>query len=161
LSLSEIQHAPADRVGTAAMQKIFPGIGAALMAAAIMVSTVGTVNALAMTGARACYAMAKDRLFFRGAGKLNAARVPARALWIQCVWSVILALPRTFDPATGQYGNLYNNLLDYIISATLIFYVLTILGIFRLRKTQPDAPRPYRAVGYPWLPILYIVGATV
>src|SRR5262249_56105381 len=112
-------------------------------------------------GVGACYEMAKDRLFFRGAGKLNAARVPARALWIQCVWSVILALPRTFDPATGQYGNLYNNLLDYIISATLIFYVLTILGIFRLRKTQPDAPRPYRAVGYPWLPILYVVGATV
>ncbi|HEY6930759.1 MAG TPA: amino acid permease [Thermoanaerobaculia bacterium] len=161
LSLSEIQHAPADRVGTAAMQKMFPGIGAALMAAAIMVSTIGTVNALALTGARACYAMAKDRLFFRGAGELNAARVPARALWIQGVWSVILALPRTFDPATGQYGNLYNNLLDYIISATLIFYVLTIIGIFRLRVTRPDAERPYRAFGYPWVPIVYIVGASV
>jgi len=161
LPLSEIQHAPADRVGTAAMQKIFPGIGAALMAAAIMVSTVGTVNALTLTGARACYAMAKDRLFFRGASQLNAARVPARALWIQGVWSVILALPRTFDPATGQYGNLYNNLLDYIISATLIFYILTIIGIFRLRVTKPDAERPYRALGYPWLPILYIVGASV
>jgi APA family basic amino acid/polyamine antiporter len=161
LPLSEIQHAPADRVGTAAMQKIFPGIGAALMAAAIMVSTVGTVNALALTGARACYAMAQDRLFFRGAAQLNAARVPARALWIQGVWSVILALPRTFDPATGQYGNLYNNLLDYIISATLIFYVLTILGIIRLRRTQPDAQRPYRALWYPWLPLSYVVGATV
>jgi APA family basic amino acid/polyamine antiporter len=161
LPLSEIQHAPADRVGTAAMQKIFPGIGAALMAAAIMVSTVGTVNALTLTGARACYAMAKDRLFFRGASQLNAARVPARALWIQGVWSVILALPRTFDPATGQYGNLYNNLLEYIISATLIFYILTIIGIFRLRVTKPHAERPYRAWGYPWLPILYIVGASV
>ncbi|HEX7254036.1 MAG TPA: amino acid permease, partial [Thermoanaerobaculia bacterium] len=145
LPLSEIQHAPADRVGTAAMQRMFPGIGAALMAAAIMVSTIGTVNALALTGARACYAMAKDRLFFRGAGELNAARVPARALWIQGIWSVILALPRTFDPATGQYGNLYNNLLEYIISATLIFYILTIIGIFRLRITRPDAERPYRA----------------
>jgi len=161
LSISEIQHAPADRVGTAAMQKIFPGIGAALMAGAIMVSTVGTVNALALTGARACYAMAKDRLFFRGAGELNAAHVPARALWIQGIWSIILTLPRTFDPATGQYGNLYNNLLDYIISATLIFYVMTIAGIFRLRATRPDADRPYRALGYPWLPAAYIVGASV
>jgi basic amino acid/polyamine antiporter, APA family len=161
LPLSGIQHAPADRVGTAAMQKIFPGVGAALMAGAIIVSTIGTVNALTLTGARACYAMAQDRLFFRGAGKLNAARVPARALWIQGGWAVVLALPRTFDPLTGQYGNLYNNLLDYIISATLIFYILTIIGIFRLRATQPDAARPYRALGYPWVPILYIVGASV
>src|SRR5262249_42873462 len=111
LPLSAIQHAPADRAGTAAMQRIFPEMGAARMAAAIMISTIGTVNALTLTGARACYAMARDRLFFRGAGQLNAAHVPARALWIQGAWAVCLALPRTFDPQTRQYGNLYNNLL--------------------------------------------------
>ena len=103
--------------------------------------------------------MARDGLFFRRAGTLNAAKVPAWALWLQGVWAAFLVLPRTFDPATGSYGNLYGNLLDYVISAALIFYILTIAGIFRLRSTRPDAERPYRAFGYPVVPALYIAGA--
>ena len=77
------------------------------------------------------------------------------------MWSLLLVLPRTFDAATGTYGNLYSNLLDYVISAALLFYILTVAGLFRLRKTRPEAPRPYRCWGYPWLPALYIVGAAV
>jgi basic amino acid/polyamine antiporter, APA family len=129
------------------------------MAAAIMVSTVGTVNALTLAGARTYYAMAQDRLFFASAGRLNTARVPAVALLIQGLWSVVLVLPRTFDSVTHTYGNLYSDLLEYIISAALFFYVLTIAGVIRLRITKPQAERPYRAFGYPVLPILYIAGA--
>ena len=92
-------------------------------------------------------------------GRLNRAQVPAWALALQGVWASVLVLPRTFDPATGTYGNLYSDLLDYVISAALIFYILTIVGIFRLRATRPDAERPYRAVGYPVVPALYILGA--
>jgi APA family basic amino acid/polyamine antiporter len=103
--------------------------------------------------------MARDRLFFRGAARLNDARVPARALLLQGLWSAALVLPRTYDPATGQYGNLYGDLLTYVISATLLFYVLTIAGLFVLRRTRPDDERPYRAFGYPVVPALYILGA--
>jgi APA family basic amino acid/polyamine antiporter len=159
LPLSAIQHAPSDRVGTAVLQTMFPTFGAAMMAAAIMVSATGTVNALTLAGARTYYAMARDGLFFPSAGRLNAQRVPSRALLIQGLWAACLALPRTYDPATHTYGNLYSNLLDYIISAALIFYILTIAGIFRLRRKMPDAERPYRALGYPIVPALYIVGA--
>jgi basic amino acid/polyamine antiporter, APA family len=159
LPLSAIQQAPADRVATAVLQAIFPTAGAALMAAAIMVSTVGCVNALTLAGARTYYAMSRDGLFFRAVGQLNKARVPAVSLWIQCLWAAFLVLPRTYDPATKTYGNLYSNLLEYIISAALIFYILTIAGVFRLRIKKPDADRPYRAFGYPWLPFLYIIGA--
>jgi APA family basic amino acid/polyamine antiporter len=159
LPLSAIQHAPADRVATAMLRTMFPTLGAALMAAAIMVSTTGTVNALTLAGARTYYAMARDGLFFSSAGCLNQARVPACALLIQGLWAAFLVLPRTFNAATQTYGNLYSNLLDYIISAALLFYILTIGGIFRLRIKRPDAERPYRAFGYPWLPVLYIVGA--
>jgi APA family basic amino acid/polyamine antiporter len=159
LPLSAIQDAPSDRVGTATLDAIFPGLGATLMAAAIMVSTFGCNNGLIMAGARAYYAMARDGVFFRSAGTLNAAKVPAWALWLQGAWAAFLVLPRTFNPATGTYGNLYGNLLDYVISAALIFYILTIAGIFRLRATRPDAPRPYRAFGYPVIPALYIAGA--
>jgi APA family basic amino acid/polyamine antiporter len=141
------------------LQTIFPTLGAALMATAIMVSTVGTVNALTLAGARTYYAMARDGLFFQSAGTLNSARVPAWALLIQGLWAVFLVLPRTYNPATQEYGNLYSDLLDYIISAALIFYILTIAGVFRLRITKPNADRPYRAFGYPWLPALYIIGA--
>jgi len=130
-----------------------------LMAAAIMVSTVGTVNALTLAGARTYYAMAQDGLFFPSAGRLNTARVPAVALLIQGLWSVVLVLPRTFNSATHTYGNLYSDLLEYIISAALLFYILTIAGVIRLRITKPQAERPYRAFGYPVLPILYIAGA--
>ena len=95
----------------------------------------------------------------RSAGRLNDARVPAWGLILQGIWATALVLPRTYDPATHAYGNLYSNLLDYVISAALIFYILTIAGIFRLRKTRPNVERPYRAFGYPLVPALYIVGA--
>ena len=159
LPLAAIQQAPSDRVATAALEVIVPGIGTTLMAVAILVSTFGCNNGLILAGARAYYAMARDGLFFRRVGELNAARVPAAGLLLQGVWSVLLVLPRTFDPATGTYGNLYGNLLDYVISAALIFYILTIAGVFRLRRTRPDAERPYRAFGYPIVPALYIAGA--
>jgi APA family basic amino acid/polyamine antiporter len=133
--------------------------GKLAMALLIMVSTFGTVNALTLAGARACYAMAQDGLFFRRAGILNKARVPGWALGLQCLWSLFLVLPRTYDHTTGHYGNLYSNLLDYVISAALLFYILTVVGLFRLRRTRPDAPRPYRAWGYPWLPAIYILGS--
>ena len=159
LPLAAIQNAPADRVATATLEQIVPGLGAALMAAAILISTFGCNNGLILAGARAYYAMARDGLFFRRVGDLNRARVPAAGLLLQGFWSVLLVLPRTFDPATGRYGNLYGNLLDYVISAALIFYILTIAVIFRLRQTRPDAERPYRAFGYPYVPALYILGA--
>jgi APA family basic amino acid/polyamine antiporter len=161
LPLSAIQQAPSDRVATAMLQSIFPGYGPTIMAIAIMISTFGCVNSLVLAGARAYYAMAKDKLFFRRAGELNAARVPGWGLVAQGIWAAILVLPRTYDPATKQYGNLYSNLLDWVISAALLFYILTIAGVFRLRRKRPDLPRPYRVVGYPVVPALYIVGASV
>jgi basic amino acid/polyamine antiporter, APA family len=159
LPLASIQHAPSDRVATATLDAIFPGLGATLMASAILISTFGCNNGLILAGARAYYAMARDGLFFKAISRLNEAKVPAAGLVIQGVWSVLLVLPRTFDPATGRYGNLYGNLLDYVISAALIFYILTIVGVFRLRRTRPHVERPYRAFGYPIVPVLYIAGA--
>jgi APA family basic amino acid/polyamine antiporter len=161
LPLPAIQHAPSDRVATAVLDRIFPSYGSVLMAIAIMISTFGCINSLVLQGARAYYAMAKDRLFFPRAGSLNAARVPGHSLWMQGAWSAMLVLPRTYNPVTGAYGNLYSNLLDYIISAALIFYILTIAAVFRLRKKMPDAERSYRVPGYPFTPALYIVGAAV
>ncbi|HEY7791302.1 MAG TPA: amino acid permease [Vicinamibacterales bacterium] len=159
LSLPEIQHATDDRVATVMLDKIFPGAGVVIMAAAIVISTFGCNNGLILAGARAYYAMAKDGLFFKPAGELNPNRVPAWGLWLQGIWAAFLVLPRTYDPATHVYGNLYSDLLEYVISAELIFYILTIAGIFRLRRTRPNAERPYRAVGYPIVPALYILGA--
>jgi basic amino acid/polyamine antiporter, APA family len=159
LPLPAIQHAPADRVATAMLQEIFPGYGPTLMAVLIMISTFGCVNSLVLAGARAYYAMAQDGLFFAQAGKLNQARVPGWSLVVQGIWAAGLVLLRTFNPETQQYGNLYSNLLDYVISAALIFYILTIAGVFRLRRTRPDLPRPYRTVGYPVVPAFYILGA--
>jgi APA family basic amino acid/polyamine antiporter len=159
LPIAAIQQAPADRVATAALQRIFPGTGTAAMAIGIMISTFGCINGLILTGARAYYAMARDGVFFRRAGVLNRANVPGWALVVQGAWAVFLVLPRTFNPETGRYGNLYSNLLDYVISAALIFYILTIAGIFRLRSTRPEAERPYRAFGYPLVPAFYIAGA--
>jgi len=159
LPLMEIQQAPSDRVATASLNAIFPGLGATIMAVAIMVSTFGCNNGLVLAGARAYFAMARDGLFFTRAAELNSARVPAWGLVFQGIWAAALVLPRTFNPATGQYGNLYGNLLDYVVSAALLFYILTIAGVFRLRATRPNAPRPYRAFGYPVVPALYIVGA--
>jgi basic amino acid/polyamine antiporter, APA family len=159
LPFTAIQHAPSDRVATATLDAIFPGVGAVIMAVGIMISTFGCNNGLILAGARAYYAMARDGLFFRSAGVLNAAKVPAWALVLQGIWAAILVLPRTYDPASRTYGNLYSNLLDYVISAALIFYILTIAGVFRLRYTRPEAERPYRAFGYPFVPALYIAGA--
>lgn len=159
LPLEAIQRAPSDRVATAALNAIFPGAGAVIMAVAIMISTFGCNNGLILAGARAYYAMARDRVFFRGASELNAARVPGRALLMQGLWAAALVLPRTYDSESGKYGNLYSNLLDYVISAALIFYILTIAGVFRLRFKRPDVERPYKAFGYPVIPALYILGA--
>jgi basic amino acid/polyamine antiporter, APA family len=161
LPLTAIQQAPADRVGTATLRAIFPSAGASVMAAAIMVSTFGTINALTLTGARVYYAMARQKLFFSFAGKLNAASVPAASLALQGLWAALLVLPRTYDPVTHLWGNLYSNLLEYVISAALIFYVLTVAGVFRLRVTRPRALRPCMTLGYPFVPALYIVIATV
>lgn len=164
LSLSQIQGVPEDRVGTAALQVILGGIGASVMAYAIVVSTFGCNNGLVLAGARVYYAMAKDKLFFSSTAKLNKNHVPAVALVLQCVWASFLVLPRTVTTnASGvtTYGNLYGALLDYVVFAVLIFYILTIIGIFVLRRKQPDAERPYKAFGYPYLPGLYIVAASI
>jgi APA family basic amino acid/polyamine antiporter len=158
LPFEAIQHATDDRVGTATIEAMFPTAGVTVMAAAIMISTFGCNNGLILVGARAAYAMARDGLFFKPVGRLNANRVPAWGLLLQGVWSAVLILPRTVKPG-GSYGNLYGDLLDYVISAALLFYILTVAGIFRLRFTRPEVPRPYRALGYPLIPALYIVGA--
>jgi len=158
LPFASIQNAPSDRVASETANVIFPGAGATIMAVAIMVSTFGCNNGLILAGARAYYAMARDGLFFRRVGELNKNHVPAWGLIIQGIWAGILVLPRTVK-ADGSYGNLYGNLLDYVISAALIFYILTIAGIFLLRWKRPDAERPYKAFGYPIVPILYIIGA--
>jgi basic amino acid/polyamine antiporter, APA family len=160
-----IQNAPSDRVASETANVIFPGTGATIMAIAIMISTFGCNNGLILAGARAYYAMARDGLFFRKVGHLNKNHVPAWGLIIQGVWAGALVLPRTVKTdAAGNvtgYGNLYGNLLDYVISAALIFYILTIAGIFVLRRKRPNAERPYKAFGYPIVPVLYIIGATV
>ncbi|PYL15926.1 MAG: amino acid transporter [Verrucomicrobia bacterium] len=173
LPLEKIQHAADDRVATAAMAVMFGGAGGAIMAVAIMISTFGCNNGLILAGARVYYAMAQDGLFFKSTGRLNARHVPAVALILQGLWTALLVLPRTRlrDPVTSapvldasgaeQYGNLYGTLLDYVVFAVLIFYVLTIAGVFVLRRTSPEAERPYRAFGYPLLPAFYIVAATV
>jgi APA family basic amino acid/polyamine antiporter len=173
LPLDKIQHAPDDRVATAAIETVFAGGGPVIMAVAIMISTFGCNNGLILAGARVYYAMAQDGLFFKSTGRLNSKHVPAVGLVLQCVWTCLLVLPRTRlrDAVTHapkldalgheQYGNLYGVLLDYVVFAVLIFYVLTISGLFVLRRKRPDAERPYRAFGYPIVPALYLVAATV
>ena len=165
LPFDAIQNAPSDRVASETANVIFPGTGATIMAVAIMISTFGCNNGLILAGARAYYAMAQDGLFFRAVSRLNKYHVPAWGLVVQGIWAGALVLPRTVKTdAAGNvtgYGNLYGNLLDYVISAALIFYILTILGIFLLRKKRPNAERPYRAFGYPIVPVLYIIGAAV
>ena len=165
LPFETIQNVPSDRVASATADVIFPGLGATLMAVFIMISTFGCNNGLILAGARAYWAMARDGLFFRAAGELNEKHVPAWGLVIQGIWAAALVLPRTVRTdaagAVTGYGNLYGNLLDYVISAALIFYILTIAGIFVLRRKRPDADRPYKAFGYPVVPALYIVGASV
>jgi APA family basic amino acid/polyamine antiporter len=144
-----IQFATQDRVGSAAAEMIFGAAGGTIMAAAILISTFGCNNGLILSGARVYYAMAKDGLFFESVGRLNRSHVPAVALIAQAIWTSLLCL-------TGTYGQL----LNYVIFAALIFYVFTTIGLFILRSKRPDAERPYRAVGYPILPALYIVLAS-
>jgi APA family basic amino acid/polyamine antiporter len=159
LPLEAIQTAPSDRVATSTLEVVFPGLATGMMAVGIMISTFGCNNGLILAGARAYYAMARDGLFFRPVGTLNAQKVPAWGLVLQGVWAAALVLPRTYNPANRAYGNLYGDLLNYVISAALLFYILTIASVFRLRITRPDAERPYRAFGYPVVPALYIAGA--
>jgi APA family basic amino acid/polyamine antiporter len=161
LPLPEIQHAPQNRVAVAVMNSIFGRPGALAMAAAIMVSTFGCNNGLILAGARVYYAMARDGLFFRRTARINRHDVPAAALVAQALWTVFLTLPRTVitNPATGAvtYGNVYTQLLEYIVSADLVFYVLLVIAVVVLRKKRPDAERPYRIWGYPLVPIISVV----
>jgi len=162
LPLVQIQSAPDDRVASAALNAIFGPPGAMIMAVAIIISTFGCNNGLILAGARVSYAMARDGLFFRSTGRLNKSGVPGTALVYQGIWIAVLILLRTRHvDAVGMvtYGNLYSDLLDYVVFSVLIFYVLTIAGIFVLRAKQPEAERPYRAFGYPIVPLLYIVSA--
>ena len=148
LSLNEIKSAPQDRVGTLALEHMFGPVGQYLMAGAILVSTFGCINGLILAGARVYFAMARDGLFFARAGDLNRNGVPAWAPVAQGVWTALLTL-------TGTYGQL----LDYVIFAALLFYVLTMFALFSLRRKQPDLPRPYKAFGYPLVPALYAFSA--
>ena len=143
-----MQYATDDRLGTASMYGLFGEYAAFIMAFLIVISTFGCNNGLILSGARVYYAMAKDGLFFRKAGDLNSKSVPAFGLVSQCIWACLLCLSGT-----------YSNLLDYVIFAVLIFYVMTILGIFILRIKQPDTERPYKAFGYPVIPAVYIISA--
>ncbi len=145
-----IQYASEDRVATAVMEQAFAGYGARIMALAVMISTFGCANGMLLSGARVYYAMSQDGLFFKAAGRLSLkSKTPVVSLWVQWAWTCLLCL-------SGSYGQL----LDYVIFAVLVFYILTIVGLFVLRRTRPDADRPYRAFGYPVLPALYIVMAS-
>ncbi|NUY82101.1 amino acid permease [Flavobacterium sp. MAH-1] len=147
--MQEIATAPSDRVAVVASEYIFGGVGTYIIAVMIMISTFACNNGLIMAGARVYYTMANDGLFLKKAAHLNQHSVPAWALWVQCVWASALCL-------TGKYGDL----LDFVVIIVLIFYILTIYGIFKLRKSMPDAERPYKAFGYPILPGFYIIIAT-
>lgn len=148
LPMHAIAFAPADRVAASASVFIFGETGALIIAFLILVSTFGCNNGLILSGARVYYSMARDRLFFPKAGRLNSRGVPGHGIWIQCIWASALCLSGT-----------YSDLLNYIISVVLIFYILTIAGIYILRRKYPEAPRPYKAPGYPVLPALYILMA--
>ena len=149
LPLNEIANAPADRVAVAASNVIFGNIGTYVIAVMIMISTFGCNNGLILAGARVYYTMAKDGLFFKKAGTLNENAVPAWALWAQCIVAGLLCL-------SGRYGDL----LDMVSFIVVIFYILTIIGIFILRKKRPELERPYKAFGYPVLPAIYILMGT-
>ena len=161
LPLPEIEHAPHNRVAVAMMNAIFGRPGALCMAAAIMISTFGCNNGLILAGARVYYAMARDRVFFKNIGTTNRFHVPAAALVAQGIWTALLTLPRTVtrDPAAPRvvYGNVYNQLLEYIVSADLLFYLLMVVAVMILRRTKPEAERPYRTWGYPIVPVISIV----
>ncbi len=145
LPLTDIAYAEKDRVAVAASTVIFGNVGTIIIALMIMVSTFGCNNGLILAGARVYYTMAKDGLFFKQAGELNRFAVPQLALWVQCILASVWCL-------SGRYGDL----LDMVSFVVVLFYMLTIAGIFILRKKRPDAPRPYKAFGYPLLPLIYI-----
>ena len=149
LSVSDIANAPQQRVALAAALKIFGTAGTTIIALMIMISTFGCNNGLILSGSRVYYTMANDGLFLPAAKKLNAKGVPAKALWMQCIWASALCL-------SGKYGDL----LDFIIFTVLLFYILTIAGIFKLRIKQPHLARPYKAFGYPIIPLIYILLAS-
>jgi APA family basic amino acid/polyamine antiporter len=161
LPLHEIQNAPQNRVATAVMQTVFGPPGAIVMAVAIMISTFGCNNGLILAGARVYYAMARDGLFFKKVDSLNERHVPAVALLAQGVWASLLVLPRVvkIDPHNGEllYGNVYTQLLEYIVSADLVLYMLMVGAVIVMRRKAPEIERPYRTFGYPLVPIVYLV----
>jgi APA family basic amino acid/polyamine antiporter len=151
LPLESIMKVPEDRVATAVMSQILGPVATSVMAAAVLVSTFGCNNGLLLAGSRVYYAMAQDGLFFEGVKKVDpVTHAPVRSLWVQCAWACVLTL-------TGRYSDL----LDYVIFAVLLFYALTIAGLFVLRRTRPEMERPYKAIGYPLLPALYIAAAAL
>src|SRR5437588_2424469 len=160
LPLTEIEHAPQNRVAVAMLNAVFGHPGALCMAAAIMISTFGCDNGLILAGARVYYAMARDRLCFQKIATTNRSRVPAAALVAQGIWTAFLTLPRTvtINAATHEvtYGNVYNQILEYIVSADLVFYLLMVAALMVLRRKRPTAERPYRTWGYPFVPIIPI-----
>jgi APA family basic amino acid/polyamine antiporter len=161
LPLAGIQNAPQNRVATATMQAILGSRATIVMAVAIMISTFGCNNGLILAGARVYYAMARDGLFFSRVGTVNSQHVPAIALIAQGIWAAALTLPRTVtvNPQTGGYtfGNVYTQLLEYIVSADLIFYALMVGAVIVMRRKAPEVERPYRTIGYPIVPLIYIV----
>ena len=165
LSFPEIQQAPQNRVAVAAMKAVFGNPGAMFMAAAIMISTFGCDNGLILSGARVYFAMARDGLFFKKVGTTNRYHVPSAALVAQGIWTAFLTLPRTVmtNAATHQvtYGNVYTQLLEYIISADLLFYLLMVTALIILRRKAPAADRPYRTWGYPFVPLVSILLASL
>ena len=164
LPLEGIQNAPEKRVATALMQAVLGSEGTIIMAIAIMISTFGCNNGLILAGARVYYAMARDNLFFKRVDSVNAHHVPAVALIAQGVWSSLLVLPRTVTTRPDgevTYGNVYTQLLEYIVSADLIFYVLMVGAVIVMRRKAPDIERPYRTFGYPIVPLIYIVIASL
>ena len=169
LPLAGIQNAPQNRVATATMQAILGRPGTTIMAIAIMISTFGCNNGLILAGARVYYAMACDNLFFKRVGTLNARHVPAVALVTQGIWAAFLTLPRTVttksvitsvNPSnvvvTVSYGNVYTQLLEYIVSADLVFYALMVAAVVVMRRKAPHLERPYRTLGYPFVPLIYV-----
>jgi len=165
LPFAEIQNAPQDRVGTAAMEAALGPAARYVMAVAILISTFGCVNGLVLAGARVYYAMARDRLFFKGVATTNSHHVPAAALAAQGVWASLLTLPMTYsmDAATGQLkpGNLYGDLLEYIIPVDVVFYTLMVGAVIAFRIKAPMLTRPYRTIGYPVPPLIYITLAVL
>ncbi len=164
LRLVDIQQAPQDRVGAVLMETVMGPRGGAIMAAAILISTFGCVNGLVLAGARVYYAMAQDGLFFRAVGTTNARHVPAVALVAQGLWACFLVLPVTVAELPGgafKYGNVYNELLEYVIPVDVLFYTLMVGAVVALRIKAPEMPRPYRTLGYPVPVFVYIVLAAL